>query len=133
MHYGLTGILCSHQVPSAIYFKNGILGEALKDVKEAGCHRVQIISDWPMTDLGYVDMISDICHNLKMQVNVFSDVTPDPTLTCIKKVSLHTFIWYQRPVHVVDQCVESTCPACVVHPTSRRGSSTHFFAVRDAL
>ena len=64
-----------------------LVKEALKDVKEAGCERVQIISDWPMTDLGYVGMVGDICHGLKMNVNVFSDVTPDPTLTCIKKVT----------------------------------------------
>jgi acetaldehyde dehydrogenase/alcohol dehydrogenase len=72
------------KVPESIYFKNGILSTALVDLLEAGISRVQIITDWPMKNLGYVNIITDILHEYKMDTNVFVDITPDPTLSCIK-------------------------------------------------
>jgi len=76
---------CPLQVPQSIYFKNGILAEALKDLHLAGCERVQIVSDWPMAEIGHTDSVTRICQSYGMHVNSFNDVTPDPTLSCIRK------------------------------------------------
>mmetsp|Transcript_27735 Transcript_27735/g.38331 ORF Transcript_27735/g.38331 Transcript_27735/m.38331 type:complete len:998 (+) Transcript_27735:158-3151(+) len=72
------------KVPQSIYFKNGILGEALKDLRDAGIKRVQVVTDWPMVDLGYTNKVTDILSDYGIESNVFKEVTPDPTLTCIR-------------------------------------------------
>ena len=71
------------KVPKAIYFKRGIFGEAMRDLKDA--KRALIITDKTMVRLGAINPLLDVLKAKGMAVRVFDDVTPDPTIKCINR------------------------------------------------
>ncbi len=71
------------RVPPKIYFKYGCLPIALQELE--GKKRAFIVTDKPLFDLGYVDKVSAILDELKIDYQIFSEVEPDPTLTTINK------------------------------------------------
>ena len=74
-----------YRVPQKVYFKSGSLGIALKDLEELEKKKVFIVTDRVLADLGYVDKITKVLEEMKIDFRVFSDVTPDPTLACARK------------------------------------------------
>ena len=74
-----------YRVPQKVYFKSGSLGIALRDLEELEKKKVFIVTDRVLADLGYVDKITKVLEEMKIDFRVFSDVTPDPTLACARK------------------------------------------------
>ncbi|MGL5068684.1 MAG: bifunctional acetaldehyde-CoA/alcohol dehydrogenase [Sarcina sp.] len=74
-----------YRVPEKVYFKSGALGVALRDLEELDKKKVFIVTDRVLSDLGYVDKITKVLEEMKIDFRVFSDVTPDPTLACARK------------------------------------------------
>ncbi len=71
------------RVPPKIYFKRGCTELALGDY--AGRKRAMIITDKFLHESGNVLPVVEMLERIGMQVQVFSDVTPDPTLTTVRK------------------------------------------------
>ena len=71
------------QVPPKTYFKYGSLPVALEDIK--GRKRAFIVTDRPLLELGYVDRVTKILDELKIEHETFCEVRPDPTLSDINK------------------------------------------------
>ncbi|MDE6475530.1 MAG: bifunctional acetaldehyde-CoA/alcohol dehydrogenase [Erysipelotrichaceae bacterium] len=72
------------KVPSKIYFEKDSI-EYLTQMKDV--HRVMIVTDRSMVDLGFVNKITDQL-NLRdepVSVQLFCDVEPDPDITTVKK------------------------------------------------
>jgi len=73
------------RVPEKIYFKYGSLGVALKELKEMGKKRAFIVTDRVLYDLGYLDNIKKILDEMRIEMKIFYDVLPDPTLSTARK------------------------------------------------
>lgn len=71
------------RVPPKIYFKSGCLELALSDLE--GRQRALIVTDKPLYDLGYSELIEKALRPLNIESRVFFDVQPDPTLADIRK------------------------------------------------
>ncbi len=74
-----------HKLPQSIYFRRGCLPEAIKDL--AGRKRALIVTDPYLFNHGHAD---DLIAQLKrhgIEVETFSQVEPDPTLSTIRKVT----------------------------------------------
>jgi len=72
-----------HKLPQSIYFRRGCLQEAIKDL--AGKKRALIVTDPFLFNHGHTDeLIAQLKHQ-GMEVEVFSQVEPDPTLTTARK------------------------------------------------
>ena len=72
-----------HKLPQSIYFRRGCLAEALKDL--AGKKRALVVTDPYLFNHGHAD---EVIHQLKhqgMEVEVFFQVEPDPTLGTVRK------------------------------------------------
>ncbi len=74
------------RVPEKVYFKYGALGVALRELKDLNKKKVFIVTDNVLASLGYVDKITSVLEEIGVDFRVFSEVTPDPTLACAKKV-----------------------------------------------
>lgn len=68
------------RVPPRIFFKRGCLSRALQELK--GKKKAFIVTGRHLLSLGYADLVTGPLKEMGMQVTVFSDVTPDPTLKC---------------------------------------------------
>jgi len=71
------------QVPQKIYFKSGCLPLALQDLK--GAKRAFVVTDKPLYELGICDMVTRELEKLGVEIQVFSDVKPDPDLSTIRE------------------------------------------------
>ena len=71
------------KVPSKIYFERNSI-EYLKDCK--GIHKVFIVTDRSMVDLGFVNRVTEQLNlrKEKVQVQLFCDVEPDPDIKTVK-------------------------------------------------
>ncbi|RRD94909.1 bifunctional acetaldehyde-CoA/alcohol dehydrogenase [Clostridiales bacterium COT073_COT-073] len=74
-----------HRVPEKIYFKYGCLGEALNELHEQGSKKVFVVTDKVLYDLGFADIISDRLAEFNMDIKVFYEVEPDPSLATARK------------------------------------------------
>ncbi|MDO4701495.1 MAG: bifunctional acetaldehyde-CoA/alcohol dehydrogenase [Erysipelotrichaceae bacterium] len=72
------------KVPSKIYFERDSI-EYLQDMRDV--HRVFIVTDRSMVDLGFVSRVTDQLElrRNKVQVQLFCDVEPDPDITTVKR------------------------------------------------
>lgn len=72
------------KVPSKIYFERDSI-EYLHDMRNV--ERVFIVTDRSMVDLGYVTRVTDQLESRrnKVQVQLFCDVEPDPSIQTVKK------------------------------------------------
>ena len=66
------------RVPSKIYFKYGCLPEGLRDL--AGRQRAFIVTDRFLYNSGVLAEAISTLEELKIKVDIFADVSPDPTL-----------------------------------------------------
>jgi acetaldehyde dehydrogenase/alcohol dehydrogenase len=71
------------RVPPKIYFKYGCLPIALQEL--VGKKRAFVVTDKPLFDLGYTYKITDVLEALKIDFEVFFEVEPDPTFSCVNK------------------------------------------------
>ena len=70
------------RVPPTIYFKRGIINEALSDLGGSS-ERVIVITDPTMKELGVVEKVTDALRDLNIKFHVHDEVTPEPTFQCI--------------------------------------------------
>lgn len=70
------------RVPPTIYFKRGIIGDALRDL-EGIAERVFVVTDRTMKELGLVDKVIESLSGAK--VHVHSDIAPEPSFTCLRE------------------------------------------------
>lgn len=73
------------RVPEKIYFKYGCLPFALKELKDMGKKRAFIVTDKVLYNLGFVDKVIEVLEKIGIDVKVFFDVAPDPTLATARK------------------------------------------------
>lgn len=73
------------RVPQKIYFKFGSLAVAIRELNEMGKKRAFIVTDKVLYELGYVDSVVKVLEECKIDVKVFYDVEPDPTLKTARK------------------------------------------------
>lgn len=73
------------RVPEKIYFKYGCLPFALKELKDMGKKRAFIVTDKVLYNLGFVDKVIEVLEKIDIDVKVFFDVEPDPTLETARK------------------------------------------------
>mmetsp|Transcript_14222 Transcript_14222/g.17679 ORF Transcript_14222/g.17679 Transcript_14222/m.17679 type:complete len:892 (+) Transcript_14222:190-2865(+) len=69
------------KLPPTIYFKRGIIHEALKDLQGVA-QRVLIITDPTMKELGIADQVEEAVPFAK--VSIFEGVLPEPSFACIR-------------------------------------------------
>ena len=73
------------RTPSKVYIKRGALGVALDELKYVlNKQRVFIVTDQFLFNNGYLKPVLDKLNELNITYQVFSDVAPDPTLSCAK-------------------------------------------------
>lgn len=73
------------RVPEKIYFKYGCLGVAIRELADMNKKRAFIVTDKVLYELGFVNKVTDILDELKIDFKIFFDVEPDPTLATAKK------------------------------------------------
>lgn len=73
------------RVPEKVYFKYGCLPFALKELKDMGKKRAFIVTDKVLYNLGFVDKVIEVLEKVDIDVKVFFDVEPDPTLNTARK------------------------------------------------
>lgn len=71
------------QVPPKIYFKPGCLLEALEDLKNR--KKVFLVTDHFISTSGMIDQAKQKLESMGMEVFVFDEVLPDPTIQMIGK------------------------------------------------
>jgi acetaldehyde dehydrogenase/alcohol dehydrogenase len=75
-----------HQVPSKIYFNRGALEVALEELSVY--RRAFIVTDHFLFSTGSTDHIRDQLIQLGLEVDIFSEVEPDPTLEVVNQGAL---------------------------------------------
>jgi acetaldehyde dehydrogenase / alcohol dehydrogenase len=73
------------RVPEKVYFKYGSLGVALKELEQLGKKRAYIVTDKVLYNLGYIDPVIKLLEEMKIELKVFFDVEPDPTLAVARR------------------------------------------------
>ncbi len=74
------------RAPEKVYFKRGSLKVALDELKAVmGKKRAFIVTDKFLYENGYTKNITEKLEEMGIDYEVFSSVTPDPTLTCAKE------------------------------------------------
>lgn len=73
------------RVPEKIYFKYGSLGVALKELDSSNKKRAFIVTDKVLYDLGFVNKVTKILEEIRVDYRIFFDVEPDPTLATARK------------------------------------------------
>mmetsp|Transcript_9889 Transcript_9889/g.32228 ORF Transcript_9889/g.32228 Transcript_9889/m.32228 type:complete len:652 (+) Transcript_9889:883-2838(+) len=71
------------RVPPTIYFKRGIINEALADLRGSS-ERVMVVTDPNMKELGVVDTVTDALRDLDIKCHVHDEVAPEPSFQCIR-------------------------------------------------
>lgn len=71
------------KVPPTIYFKRGIIGDALADLQGTS-ERVFIVTDRTMKELGLVDKVTSALADA-CKVYVHSDIAPEPSFSCLRE------------------------------------------------
>lgn len=71
------------RVPQKLYFKTGCLPTALQDL--AGKKRAFIVTDKPIYELGFAELVTRHLTEMQIDNNVFYEVEPDPTLQNVRK------------------------------------------------
>lgn len=74
-----------YRVPEKVYFKYGCLEVALKELQNDGKKRAFIVTDKVLFDLGLTNQIENILDDMDIDMKLFYDVTPDPTLETARK------------------------------------------------
>ena len=74
-----------YRVPNKVYFKYGCLPVAIQELKDLGKKKAFIVTDKVLYELGFVEQITDQLDALDIDVKVFFDVEPDPTLAVARK------------------------------------------------
>lgn len=74
-----------YRVPQKVYFKNGCMNVALKDLQDEGKKKVFIVTDKVLYDLGFVEKVTDALEAMSIDCKVFYDVEQDPTLATARK------------------------------------------------
>ncbi|GAA5785174.1 bifunctional acetaldehyde-CoA/alcohol dehydrogenase [Chitiniphilus shinanonensis] len=72
-----------HKLPKSIYFRRGSLGFALEELADR--QRAAIVTDGFLFNGGYCDETIRILKQMGMEVEVFYDVSADPTLEVVRK------------------------------------------------
>ncbi|MBS0644810.1 MAG: bifunctional acetaldehyde-CoA/alcohol dehydrogenase, partial [Proteobacteria bacterium] len=72
-----------HKLPPSIYFRRGCLAFALEDLR--GSKRCLIVTDRFLFESGRVQETRGILESLGMEVQVFFEVSADPTLAVVRK------------------------------------------------
>jgi len=72
-----------HKLPQSIYFRRGCLPTALGDLE--GKKRALLVTDGFLFNNGYTTEIEKILEKLGIEVQIFSDVAADPTLSIVRK------------------------------------------------
>jgi acetaldehyde dehydrogenase/alcohol dehydrogenase len=70
------------KVPPQIYFKRGILDEALRSLPKE-ISRIMIVTDHVMVRLGYINRLTDNLKSFGFHYSIFDNVLPDPTFECV--------------------------------------------------
>ena len=71
------------RVPPVVYFKRGIIHEALSDLR-GQAERIIIITDSTMRDLGVVDIVTEaLDKSTPFKYHIFDDVKAEPSFTCV--------------------------------------------------
>ena len=74
------------RLPEKVYFKKGCLPVALKELRDVmNKKRVFIVTDSFLFNNGYVKPVINALNDMGIDNQVFFDVPPDPTLSCVKK------------------------------------------------
>lgn len=73
------------RVPQKVYFKYGCLAMALNELKDMNKKRAFIVTDRDLYKLGYVEKIIKVLENIDIDIKVFFEVEPDPTLEIARK------------------------------------------------
>lgn len=74
------------RTPQKVYFKKGCLPVAMQELKQIlGKQRAFVVTDRYLFQSGMVHFVTDQLHKMKMTYQIFSDVEPDPTLSCAKR------------------------------------------------
>jgi acetaldehyde dehydrogenase / alcohol dehydrogenase len=71
------------RVPPKIFFKYGCLPVALQQLRDR--KRAFIVTDQPLFDLGYVDRITSVLEEMKIECEIFYQVEPDPCLSTVNR------------------------------------------------
>lgn len=81
------------RVPEKIYFKYGSLGVALKELKDMHKKKAFVVTDKVLFELGFVDQVTKVLEEMDIDVKIFFDVEPDPTLATARKGAeeMHNF------------------------------------------
>ena len=70
------------KIPRAIYLKSGCLETALRELR--GKQRAFVVTDRPLYEMGYATRVTNVLDAIGIKSHVFTDVPPDPTLSCVK-------------------------------------------------
>ncbi len=74
------------RAPEKVYFKRGCLSTALKELKEEYCRRrAFVVTDSFLYKSGMAGKVLSELDELGIAYEVFSEVTPDPTLACVQE------------------------------------------------
>ncbi|MDD3886136.1 MAG: bifunctional acetaldehyde-CoA/alcohol dehydrogenase, partial [Victivallaceae bacterium] len=73
------------RVPPKIYFKYGCLREALRDLADDERKRAFIVTDRFLYDSGVLAGAIKTLEEVGITVEIFTEVTPDPTLECARR------------------------------------------------
>ena len=71
------------RVPEKVYIKRGCLPVALEEIKNK--NKVFIVTDKFLFENGYTKVITDKLEEMGIQYTTFSNVAPDPSLSCAKE------------------------------------------------
>ncbi len=74
------------RAPEKVYFKRGCLQTALKELQEEyGKKRAFIVTDKYLYDSGLAGKVTEVLDGLGIAHTEFFEVTPDPTLACVRE------------------------------------------------
>ena len=74
------------RTPQKVYFKKGCLPVAMRELKQVlGKQKAFVVTDRFLFQSGTIHCITDQLHELGIAYQIFSDVEPDPTLSCAKR------------------------------------------------
>jgi len=74
-----------HKLPKSIYFRRGCLPVALEEIASDGARRAFIVTDRYLFNHGYADQVTRVLKAQGVEVEVFSEVEADPTLSVVRK------------------------------------------------
>lgn len=71
------------RVPPRIYFKQGAVGFALKELM--GKKKALIVTDKPLFQLGYTNKITSVLEEMGIAYQIFAEVAPDPDTDTVNR------------------------------------------------